>query len=126
MRLQLFCFTFLLMTCAASARAQSRHPNCLPNGVSEDTAASVEQRGKAASRTTVKERLKRLKARCRGRKLVDSKGRQIYFYRLTGCWGNAPADYQEILERQRKEIIELKKRYTVIEIPCNPSGELIP
>ncbi|MDQ3817472.1 MAG: hypothetical protein M3362_07250 [Acidobacteriota bacterium] len=125
-RLQLFCFIFLLTTCAPVAQAQSRSQGCLPNGIEESTTVNVEQRGRATGRTTVKDRLKQLKARCRGRKLVDSKGRQIYFYRLTGCWGNAPSDYQEILERQRKEISDLKKRYTLIEIPCNPSGELIP
>ncbi|HKC64960.1 MAG TPA: hypothetical protein VKB86_15055 [Pyrinomonadaceae bacterium] len=124
---QLFCFITLLLACASGAHAQSRPLNCLPNGVKENEVVTVEQQGRATGRTTVKERLKQLKARCgRGRKLVDSKARQIYFYRLTGCWGNAPVDYQEILERQRKEISDLKKRYTLIEIPCNPKGELIP
>src|SRR5437588_11424237 len=127
MRRQFFYFIFLRVACTSGAHAQrSRSLNCLPNNIKEDTVVSVEQSGKAARQITVKERLKQLKARCRGRKLVDQKGRQIYFYRLTGCWGNPPVDYQEILERQRKEISELKKRYRVIEIPCNPKGELIP
>lgn len=123
---QFFYFIFLLAGCASGAHAQSRSLNCLPNGIKENEVVSAEQQGRTAKPLTVKERLKQLKARCRGRKLVESKGRQIYFYRLTGCWGNAPVDYQEILERQRKEISELKKRYTLIEIPCNPKGELIP
>jgi hypothetical protein len=36
--------------------------------------------------------------------------------------GNPPADYQEILQRQREELEKLKKQYTVIEMTCNPEG----
>jgi len=122
---QSLCLIFLLLA-SMCAHAQSRSLNCLPKGIEEEMVVAVEQKGQATKQITVKERLKQLKARCRGRKLVDSKGRQIYFYRLTGCWGKPPGDYQEILERQRKEISKLKKRYTLIEIPCNPKGELIP
>ncbi|HEX8186643.1 MAG TPA: hypothetical protein VF747_17885, partial [Blastocatellia bacterium] len=54
--------------------------------------------------------------------LVDGRGREIYFYRLTGCRGNPPDNYQEILERQRSEISRLRKRHMVIEMTCNSSG----
>jgi len=81
------------------------------------------QKGKQA--ITVKEKLVSLKARCKKGKLVDGSGRQIYFFRMTGCWGNPPDNYQEILDRQNSELIRLKKRYTVIEMTCNPSGEPI-
>ena len=75
-----------------------------------------------ATPVTVKQTLKKLKARCSHGKLLDRKGKQIRFYAMQGCWGNPPADYLEILEQQRKEIADLKKKYTVIEMTCNPSG----
>lgn len=34
-------------------------------------------------------------------KLVDGTGREVYFYQLTGCWGNAPFNYQAILAKQQ-------------------------
>jgi hypothetical protein len=67
----------------------------------------------------VSQLLTKLRARCKQGKLVDGTGREIYFYRLAGCWGNPPEDYQEVLEKQRNEIVRLKKKYTVIEISCN-------
>ena len=68
------------------------------------------------------EKLIELKARCKSGRLVDAAGKQIYFYRLKGCWGNPPVDYQEILDQQGKELEKLRKRYTVIEMTCNPEG----
>ena len=69
------------------------------------------------------DKLKELSARCRKHKLVDARGREIRFYQLVGCWGNPPDDYQQQLERQAKELVKLRKRYRVIEMTCNPSGE---
>lgn len=100
---------------------------CLPSDVREDDVVDfktvslpngVERRDKV----TVKQTLKKIGARCVAGKLVDDKGKQIRFYFLQGCWGNPPADYQEILDRQSKEIERLKKNCTVIEMTCNPSG----
>lgn len=103
---------------------------CLPSDTKlTDTVSaqiiSSDASGNVLKRLTVKEKLAALKARCKKGKLVDRRGRQIYFYRLTGCWGNPPADYMEILERQRIELTKLKKRYTVVEMSCNTSGLLI-
>jgi hypothetical protein len=56
---------------------------------------------------------------------VDAKGKQIHFYRLTGCWGNPPENYQEILDNQQQELARLRRCYRVIEISCNPSGVMI-
>jgi hypothetical protein len=70
---------------------------------------------------TVEKKLVELKARCRGNKLIARNGREIRLYR-DACWGNPPADYQDILEKQRKEIAALKKKYTVVEIVCDPRG----
>lgn len=102
--------------------------SCLPQKVKVSDVVTVEggKKGAAASRRTVGDQLNQIKARCRNGKLIDGRGKQIYFYRLTGCWGYAPANYLEILERQRNEIRELKKRYNVLEMPCNPQGLLIP
>jgi hypothetical protein len=75
-------------------------------------------------RETIKQRLDKLDARCKSGKLVDGKNREIRFYQLQGCWGNPPPGYQEIMNRQREELEELKKKYNVVEITCNPSGEM--
>jgi len=108
--------------------AGSDHPLvCLPAGIKPDTVVTSERvmsKGSTAIRkVTVSQLLTKLRARCKKGKLVDGKSREIYFYRLVGCWGNPPDDYQELLEKQRNEIVRLKKKYTVIEIPCNQDGD---
>jgi hypothetical protein len=82
------------------------------------------KKGKQAM--TVAQKLASLKARCKRGKLVDGAGKEIRFFHLKGCWGNPPEGYQEILDKQAGELATLKKRYTVIEMTCNPSGILIP
>ncbi len=103
--------------------------DCLPEGIKLTDVVSVQTVRTADGRAVVKkltvnDKLVELKAHCKKGKLVDASGREIYFYRLIGCWGNPPADYLEILERQQNEINELKKRYNVIEMSCNTSGPL--
>jgi len=74
-------------------------------------------------KVTVEQKLTELKASCGASgKLVDGMGREIYFYHLTGCWGNPPFNYQNILAKQRQELEQLRQHYTVIEMTCNPSG----
>ena len=101
---------------------------CLPNGIKLDTIVSITRKTLKSDdqieRETVKQRLDNLNARCKAGKLVDGKNREIRFYELQGCWGNPPFNYEEILNNQRKELLELKKKYTVIELTCNPSGEM--
>ncbi len=98
---------------------------CLPESIHSDEVVSVQQAKSGnpdvARKVTVRQALTRLKARCKDGKLVDGAGKEIRIVRLIGCWGNPPDDYQEQLERQSKEIERLKKRYTVIEIPCAQS-----
>ena len=105
--------------------AQSNY-NCLPPEIKPDTIVSAKQITSAAGnkieKETVRQRLDKIKAGCKAGKLFDAKGREIRFYQLQGCWGNPPQDYQEILDNQQRELAELKKKYTVIEITCNPSG----
>ena len=115
----------VVVICAISCRAQA-YP-CLPAEVKASDIASVttltSKTGKTYSqKITVKQTLQKLRARCLRGKLVDSKGREIRFYFVQGCWGNPPADYLEILDRQRREIKRLKKLFTVVEMTCNPGG----
>jgi hypothetical protein len=107
------------------SNAQSTY-DCLPPDIKLDTIVSTKQietdSGNRIERETVKQRLDKIKARCRDNKLVDDKGKEIRFYHLQGCWGNPPQGYLEILANQQKELDELKKKFTVIELTCNPSG----
>lgn len=95
---------------------------CLPKDVTQDTLVSGQEldstKGKTQELITVRDALRRLEARCLRGKLVDKTGREIYFFHLIGCWGNPPEDYQERLTLQVQEIQRLKKKYTVLEIPC--------
>lgn len=119
---------FLLWSCSAQIK-HGHWLDCLPSDVkSTDVVSAVLVSSGAAGgvvkKLNVQEKLGELNARCRDGKLVDSAGREVYFYRLTGCWGMPPPDYEEILQRQTEELVALKKQYTVIELTCNPSGML--
>ena len=104
---------------------------CLPtdiglNDVANVTTITTRSGETITKKTTVSQSLKKLKARCVRGKLVDRNRRAIRFYFLKGCWGNPPFNYLEILDQQRSELVELKKKYTVIEMTCNPGGIPIP
>jgi hypothetical protein len=127
----LMSFFFLVSAALLSiVSAACAGDNCLPSGIkpADVVSAQAAKPGSESSEVktiTVAQKLKELRARCRKGKLVDAKGREICFYQLVGCWGNPPEDYQEILERQAKELASLRKRYNVIEMTCNPSGQQI-
>jgi len=95
----------------------SKSLGCLPKDVRADEAVSYGNNGKSI--LTVEKKLSEMKAGCRRGKLVDAKGREIRFFRVS-CWGNPPEDYQEIRQREDEELAKLKKRYTVIVFGCNP------
>jgi hypothetical protein len=104
--------------------------SCLPPDVKLDDVVSVQTIESTpgvvkVKKTTVRDKLKELGAHCVKGKLLDKTGREIYFHRMVGCWGNPPEDYQEILDRQTKKLAELKERYQVVEMTCNPTGEKI-
>ena len=101
---------------------------CLPEYVKPTDVVSTRlvQTDGGTLKITVEQKLAELKASCKNGKLVDGAGAEIYFYKLTGCWGNPPRNYQEILERQEAELAILRKQYMVIEMTCNPSGLPIP
>lgn len=127
MWLSLFCTLLLIAGASVAAQGKSRWQGCLPAAVDAAEVISLEPStaGRAAQKITVTSKLNQIGARCRGRRLVDAKGKQIHFYRLIGCWGNPPENYQEILDNQQKELARLRRRYRVIEITCNPSGVMI-
>jgi hypothetical protein len=104
----------------ARSPATEQFVRCVPRGTNLDKAVINEpSQAKAQSgKQTVRTRLVQLEARCKRGKLVDGKGRQIYLYLLLGCWGNPPPNYLELMKRQDEEISRLKKRFTVIQIPC--------
>lgn len=110
------------LSCTAASLPPNGSSKCLPAEINLDTIVANEpaDSGKQppAKNVTVKARLSQLKARCKRGKLIDRRGRQIRFYTLIGCWGNPPDNYLELLENQEREIQQLKKRYTVIQIPC--------
>ena len=119
--------TLLLIGLTLPARSPC---TCLPNDVKLTDVVATEMRRSAKGpneikKITVEQKLKELNARCSRGKFVDTHGKQIYFYRMIGCWGNPPADYQEILKQQDTELENLRKRYHVVEMTCNPSGERI-
>lgn len=104
---------------------------CLPADIKADTVVDTVMVASATGTqtvvpVTVKQTLKKLKAKCSKGKLRDGKGKEIRFVQLQGCWGNPPQDYLEIMQKQRTDLDDLKKRYTVVEITCNPSGLPIP
>jgi hypothetical protein len=105
---------------SSSARGriyQAKKFECLPKGVGLEEIVSY---GKTANRNvTVEKKLIEIKARCRNGKLVDAKNKEIRFFRVS-CWGNPPADYLEIQQREHEELEKLQKRYTVIIMGCNP------
>jgi hypothetical protein len=114
---------------ADNGASQSSLAKCLPPEIGLSDVVDATSAGSAKSQPggshniTVEQKLNELKATCSSdNKLVDGNGKQIVFYHLTGCWGNPPADYQDILQKQREELNKLKQQYTVIEISCNPSG----
>jgi hypothetical protein len=102
---------------------------CLPPNIKLSDVVEATSSGYANGQSvglhkvTVEQRLNELKATCNSdNKLVDGNGKQIAFYHLTGCWGNPPQGYQDILRKQGEEINKLKEQYTVIEITCNSSA----
>lgn len=107
-------FLAIVFAFSISIAAQARFDSCLDKDI--DKADLVV----GSSKITVKEKLIAIRARCRRGKLVDAKRREIRFFKAE-CWGNPPADYLEIQQRQRGELARLRKKYTVIEIACGAS-----
>ena len=94
--------------------------DCLPDGYSLTDVVSYAQKRKGSEEfPTLKDRLAELKARCKGGKLVDGRGREVRLFRVT-CYGNPPENYEELKRQEQEELERLRKRYTVIVLPCDP------
>ena len=102
--------------------------SCLPPNIKLTDIVSIERdkHGKTIKKKTVRDKLKELKAHCRNGHLADARGKQVYFYRLIGCWGNPPQNYLEQLDQQRSTLELLQKKYTVIQMTCDASDVPIP
>jgi len=105
--------------------AQENFSACLPAGISLSDIVSADTGG---NQTTVLQQLESDGAECVDKKLVEPNGgTEIRFYRLTGCWGNPPSNYQDILKKQEDALKSLQAQHNaVIEISCNPSGVSMP
>jgi hypothetical protein len=119
----LLTFAFMLLT-PISGSNSDRITSCLPEGA-KLTSKILEGSDKSPSAKrkpkTLGARLTELKARCRNNKLVTRNGKEIRIVELIGCWGNPPADYEEQLQRQERDLKQLREKYVVIEIPCSPT-----
>ena len=112
---------FLLFTPLLADSKVDSLSSCLPEGVTLSRQIVEEVHGPTNEKPkpkTLQSRLSELKAQCKNRKLVSRSGKEIRIVQLIGCWGNPPEDYQEQLDRQQRELKELKEKYIVIEIPC--------
>ena len=113
----------LLLALSQSGRDTDALAACLPKGIALSEAMTVPSpAGGDTKPLTVRDTLTHLNARCRAKKLVDRAGKEIRFYRLIGCWGNPPEDYVEQQARQTASLRQLRKKYTVVEIPCTNIG----
>jgi hypothetical protein len=131
------CFVCLLFAAAVSGRAPDHETgsagtqspsternhvtqrskfNCLPEDVRLDEVVTYGKSAKA--NVTVEKRLIEMRGQCRNGKLVDSRRREIRFFRPS-CWGNPPPDYLEIQQREHAELEKLKRSYAVIAFGCN-------
>lgn len=112
----------LLICLFPPGRTGEKFTDCLPKDIKLGEIVSAPELKPATKpankKATVKEILLQLKAHCEKGRLVDGEGKEIHFYRLIGCWGNPPEDYQEQLARQNEELQRLRKKYTVVEISC--------
>ena len=97
--------------------SQKSRFDCLPKDVHLDDVVTYRKTTKG--NVTVEKTLIQMKAQCRNRKLVDAKRREIRFFRPS-CWGNPPADYQDIQQRENAELQKLKRTFAVIVFGCDP------
>ena len=120
-----FCLLLFIFICCVPCIAHT-YP-CLTSDVKETDISEVRidttKDGKPITeKITVRDVLKKLKAGCVRGKLVDGKGKEIRFYFVHNCWGNPPEDYLERLEKQRKDLENLQRQFTVIQMTCNPTA----
>lgn len=100
-------------------KAGAARINCLPEGFAlTDVVSFVRNTSGKEENITIEQKLAELKARCKRGRLVDPKGREIKFFR-PACFGNPPADYEEIRQKESEELARLQKDYNVIIFECD-------
>lgn len=126
MRICLKLFLFIVLAISSQttfAQNKTNYP-CLPKGIGPNTvvSATFAPRPELSKKVYVKDKLQLLNARCSKKKLLDGEKREIKFYQLSGCWGYMPPNAKEIYTKQSEDLAELRKKYTLITLTCNPSG----
>jgi hypothetical protein len=116
----LFLILLLLSTTQADGKkTRSARINCLPEGFALTDVVSYQRSASGKEdHITIEQKLAELKARCKRGRLLDGKGREIRFFR-PACFGNPPADYEEIRQRESEELARLQKDYNVIILECD-------
>src|ERR1044072_6681757 len=121
-----FSRVFLIFLLAVNLRlpalteSASHHFDCLGDEFkSTDIVSYREKRKGSGEFITIEDKLIEMKAQCKKGKLIDSKGREIKFFKFA-CFGNPPADYEEIRQKENEELEKLQKDYTVIILECDP------
>ncbi|HEX5731863.1 MAG TPA: hypothetical protein VF131_03425 [Blastocatellia bacterium] len=100
-------------------KAGSARINCLPEGFGLTDVVSYKLNASGKDEhITIEKKLAELKARCKRGRLLDGKGREIRFFR-PACFGNPPADYEEIRQKESQELARLQKDYNVIILECD-------
>jgi hypothetical protein len=105
----------VLLPVAAAGQTGVRYKK-LPAGIESSTQVNGRTRI-----VTAEQRLRELRARYRRGVLVDSKGREIRFWTPI-CRGVAMPGDEGVEEQKAKdaELRDLKKKYTVITVVCDP------
>jgi hypothetical protein len=115
-------FLILLLLSTAQADGKKTRPaqiNCLPEGFAlTDIVSYGVNTGGKEKHITIEQKLAELKALCKRGRLLDGKGREIRFFR-PACFGNPPADYEEIRQKESEELARLQKDYNVIILECD-------
>jgi hypothetical protein len=105
---------------AEDGGAKSTRFDCLPEGFRLTDIVSYNEKGKGGrDHLTIRDKLIEMKAQCKDGKLLHKKGREIRFFKFS-CFGNPPADYDEIAQKEREQLEKLQKDYTVIVVACDP------
>ncbi len=122
----IFLTILLFWTLPADSFGQKTKYDRLPPDLTLETRVRkdvLNRQGRVVSSeiTTLEKRLKELKARYRKNVLVDGKGREIRFFESLCRGVSAGFDEDQKAQKEKdRELAALKKKYTVIELYCNP------
>ncbi len=125
--LLLIAMTVLMMQTQGFCQRKKMRYDRLPPNITVETKVrkdTLNTKNEVASFeiVSVEKRLRQLKAKYKNNVLVDGKGREIRFFEPL-CRG-ASAGYeqdQEDVRTKQEELSELKKKYTVVVLYCDPT-----